>query len=178
VYAPETFEELLLSSMQSGELYWEGKFPKLAHPFHETRVTYIISKGVEHLLFNPTDIKVWEEAHGIVPQEIEPQHSQQNNADQIAKKGEMKNFFHHENDFWIVSFQGELLKPIKHSDGILYIAHLISKGHFHVSDLYETAHPKSGEKQMSEEELKKSLSTGVMSVSNMTIDKLDPEEKK
>lgn len=90
----------------------------------------------------------------------------------------IENAFIHENDFWAVSFQGKNLSPIKHLDGMIYIAHLILEVSIHVSDLYETAHPKSGERTiMPDEELKQALATGEMNVSNMNLHNLDDNAK-
>lgn len=112
------------------------------------------------LLF-PSDDNVTEERISIEQQERPPE-----------------NAFIRRKDFWEISFHGETLQPIQHMDGITYIAHLITKGTIHISDLYETAHPKSSKtNDMSDGEIKQALVKGEMSVSNMTLDKLDDKAK-
>lgn len=158
-----------------------------------------ITLGLDGFLFKIPEVEEYERTHGLIPQRNQAESTDPSALSQIDRvniAGESQqmqdvpegapaqqerspeNVFIHEDDFWKISFQRMCLKPIKHSDGMTYIAHLITKGSIHVSNLYETAHPKSGEETiMPDGEIKKALAKGEMRVSNMNIPTLDPKSK-
>lgn len=52
---------------------------------------------------------------------------QQAQAPQLTESTNARNYFRRDGDFWTVKFQNEQSSPMKHVDGLLYIAYLLNK---------------------------------------------------
>jgi len=99
------------------------------------------------LIFKAEDVSVCEESQGIA--KITPE-TETTPAPQIEPQAE--NCFTRNGDFWTIRFQGTESKPIKHVQGLLYIAYLLERPgkSLHSLELYRLVSSNTPDKTMDE----------------------------